>query len=358
MQNMKTIIRFAAQSFLLVIFAFTVHAEMLGKLPVKVVILTMFEHDGDRPGETQLWVENLKLNQRLPFPAGRSDIFTDGKEILCITTAMGVSNAAASVMALGLDPRFDLTKAYWLVAGISGIDPHDGSMGSAVWTRFVVDGGLAHEIDAREIPDDWSTGYLPLRSAKPFDRNGQPVNPSQFFQLNEDLLQWAYHLTKDTPLLDSHDLAKRRAQFVGFPNAQKPPFVLIGSNLSDSTFWHGVKMTEFGNDWTTFWTEGRGNFTTKAMEDSGTLQSLTNLDNAGKVDFDRVMILRTASNYTMPSPDMTAPQSLARERGASLSAYSESLDAAFRIGNTVVQEILKNWDTFSENIPQTTAEMH
>lgn len=157
------------------------------------------------------------------------------------------------------------------------------------------------------------------------------------------------------PLLDGPDLAKRRAQFIGFPNAQKPPFVLIGSNLSDSTFWHGVKMTEFGNDWTDFWTEGRGNFTTK---DSGTLQSLTNLDNAGKVDFDRVMILRTASNYTMPSPDMTAPQSLARERGASLSAYKESIEAAFLVGNTVVQEILGNWDKFEQTIPQAKASKH
>jgi purine nucleoside permease len=34
-------------------------------------------------------------------------------------------------MALGLDPRFDLTKAYWLVAGIAGIDPADGSLGCA-----------------------------------------------------------------------------------------------------------------------------------------------------------------------------------------------------------------------------------
>jgi len=321
------------------------------KVPVKVVVLTMFEHEGDRPGERQLWEERLKLDQRLSFPAGRSDIYSNGEGLILITTSMGVSNAAASVMALGLDPRFDFSKAYWLVAGISGIDPHDGSMGSAVWTDYVVDGGLAHEIDAREIPDDWKTGYTPLRSPRPYDRNGEPVNPSQFFKLNEDLLQWAYHLTKDIPLLDRPELEHRRAEYVVFPNAQKKPFVLIGSHLSDSTFWHGEKMSEFGNDWTNFWTEGEGNFTTKAMEDSGTLQSLKNLDNAGKVDYDRVMILRTAANYTMPSPGMTAAESLVRERGASLSAFNESLEAAFGAGNTVVQELLTNWDTYSDEIP-------
>ena len=311
----------------------------------------MFEHEGERPGERQLWEERLDLNQRLAFPAGRSDIYTNGEGLLLITTGMGVSNAAASVMALGLDPRFDLTKAYWLVAGISGIDPHDGSMGSAVWTDFVVDGGLAHEIDAREIPDDWKTGYTPLRSPRPYDRNGEPVNPSQFFRLNEGLMQWAYQLTKDTPLLDRPELTLRRAEYVGYPNAQRAPFVLIGSHISDSTFWHGEKMTEFGNDWTIFWTEGQGNFTTKAMEDSGTLQSLTNLSVAGKVDIERVMVLRTAANYTMPSPGMTAAQSLARERGAALSAFNESLEAAFHVGNRVVQELLNNWDTYADTIP-------
>ncbi len=61
-------------------------------------------------------------------------------------------------MALGMDPRFDLTKAYWLVAGIAGIDPADGSLGSAAWAEWVVDGDIGYEIDAREIPKDWKTG--------------------------------------------------------------------------------------------------------------------------------------------------------------------------------------------------------
>ncbi|MGC4075145.1 MAG: hypothetical protein QM760_22115 [Nibricoccus sp.] len=29
-----------------------------------------------------------------------------------------------------LDPRFDFSKAYWLVAGIAGVDPADASLGS------------------------------------------------------------------------------------------------------------------------------------------------------------------------------------------------------------------------------------
>lgn len=319
-------------------------------LPVKVVIVSMFQDEG-RPGERRLWQERLHLDQRIALPAADSDVWTDGKGVLVYTTGMGVSNAAASTMALGLDPRFDLREAYWLVAGIAGIDPADGSMGSAVWARYVVDGALAHELDAREIPETWSTGYLPLGSARPWERNGRPMNPSQVFTLNRGLAQWAYALTKDTVLPDTPALAKRRADFTGYPNAQRPPFVLLGDNLSASTFWHGARMTKFGNDWVDFWTEHRGNFVTKAMEDSGTLQALRNLARAGRVDFNRVMVLRTASNYTMQSPDMTAWQSLARERGASLTAFNEALEAAFLVGNQVVQRLLADWPATEHAVP-------
>ena len=68
-----------------------------------------------------------------------------------MVTGIGTAKSAASVMALGLDERFDLSKAYWIVAGIAGIDPEDATMGSAVWSEYLVDGDLSHEIDPREI---------------------------------------------------------------------------------------------------------------------------------------------------------------------------------------------------------------
>ena len=40
-------------------------------------------------------------------------------------------------MALGLDPRFDLRKAYWILAGIGCIDPNRASIGSAGWASHV-----------------------------------------------------------------------------------------------------------------------------------------------------------------------------------------------------------------------------
>src|SRR5579863_4278944 len=144
-------------------------------IPVKVVVVSMFEpgeDTGDRPGEYQLWVEREHLDQVLPMASGYHHVRLNKDGVLGLLTGVGTAKAAASVMALGMDPRFDLSKAYWIVAGIGGGDPADVSLGSAVWADHVIDGDLAYEIDAREIPKDWPTGYVPLHKTKPY---AQPV---------------------------------------------------------------------------------------------------------------------------------------------------------------------------------------
>src|SRR5689334_18894356 len=143
-------------------------ASAASTIPVKIVVVTLFEagaDTGDTPGEFQYWVEREKLDRVLPFPAGNRALRINRNGVLGIVTGVGTAKAAASIMALGLDRRFDLRKAYWLVAGIAGIDPADGSLGSAAWAEWVVDGDIAHEIDAREIPPDWKTGYVPDRKS-------------------------------------------------------------------------------------------------------------------------------------------------------------------------------------------------
>ena len=68
----------------------------------------------------------------LAFPGGVRALRVNTKhDVLGIVTGMTLANAGPSMMALGVDPRFDLTHAYFLVAGIAGVDPKRGSVGSA-----------------------------------------------------------------------------------------------------------------------------------------------------------------------------------------------------------------------------------
>jgi purine nucleoside permease len=315
-------------------------------LRIKVVVVAMFERGedtGDIPGEYQLWVEREHLDQILPLPAGFHHVRLNKDGVLGILTGVGTAKAAASVMAVGLDPRFDLSKAYWLVAGIGGGDPADVSLGSAVWANHVLDGDLSYEIDARQIPENWPTGYIPLRKATPYEEPVRQELEGEIYTLNPALVDWAFRLTKDTPLPDSDSLRTSRARFKEFPNATKPPFVTRGDTLSSSTFWHGSKMNEWANAWTRYYTGGTGNYMVSAMEDTGTLQALTFLSQSGRVDLQRVLVLRTVSNYDREPPGTTAADSLKTMVSGNYSAYFPALEAAQIIGDKVVRDIVDHW---------------
>ena len=327
----------------------------------KVVVVAMFEtgkDTGDTPGEFQFWVEREKLDRVIPLPAGYRDVRTNADgSVVGIVTGAGNTNAAASIMALGLDPRFDLRKSYWLVAGIAGIDPADASIGSAAWAEIVVDGDLAHEIDAREIPADWTTGYVPMRRYYPYEPPHVAAQdaPGYVFRLDPGLVDWAYQLTKDTPLADNEKMKARRATYTEHPNAQRPPFVLKGDNLAASTYWHGKLLNRWANDWVRYYTDGQGNYVTTAMEDTGTLHALTNLTRAGRADVRRALVLRTASNYDMQWPGATAAESMGGEKLSLYTAYIPSLEAAHAVGSRVVHALVAGWATFETTPPSSAA---
>jgi purine nucleoside permease len=116
------------------------------------------------------------------------------------------------------------------------------------------------------------------------------------------------------------------------------------------TFWHGKILNDWAERWVDYWTLGRGVFVTSAMEDTGTFQSLTYLSATGRVDKDRVMVLRTASNYTMPPPGMTAAEHLLRENQG-YAGLNASVEAAYRVGSAVVQAIVAEWPVYREHTP-------
>jgi purine nucleoside permease len=326
------------------------HGFAASPVPIKVVVVSMFENGkptGDDPGEFQFWIERQKLDHVLPFPLGEYALYMNDAGLLAICTGGGITNASTSIMALGLDSRFDLSHAYFLIAGIAGGDPQDVSLGTAVWSRHVVDGDLLYEIDAREIPKEWPYGLLPLGAKKPNDKaDGWTVDTIDY-PLNEKLANWAYGLTKDHPIADSPGIAAFRKQFAGYPNAVRPPFVTMGENLASSKYWHGEHMNQWANDWVKLQAGPNMNFMMTNMEDSGTLTALRRLSRKKLVDMQRVMVLRTASNYTMPPKGQSTWSTTAEypENGR------PALEAAYSVGNIVVQALLKDWPKYRDTPP-------
>ncbi len=84
-------------------------------------------------------------------------------------------NAASSVMALGLDPQFDLTHAYILMNGIAGANPDVASLGSAAWSNYVI-GDVGRYIDPHDAPKEWPYGFFASGASGP----GQMPAPRKY----------------------------------------------------------------------------------------------------------------------------------------------------------------------------------
>jgi purine nucleoside permease len=252
-------------------------------------------------------------------------------------------------MALVLSGKFDFSKTYWVVNGIAGANPAVASVGSAAWAHYVIDGDVAYEIDSREADSSWPYAIIPIGSTVPNERPSREgwEPDTMAYELNGSLVDWAYALTKDTRIPDSDAMRELRALYDGFPNAQKPPFVLCGETFGSCRYWHGKALTQWASDWTRLWTGGRGQFAMSDMEDQGIAAALSRLSRMGRVDFQRVLFLRTASNYCMQAPKEEVNKSLHSE----YAGYLPSLEAAYRVGSRVTHELTAQWDTYREKTP-------
>jgi purine nucleoside permease len=320
-------------------------------IPVRVAVVVTFEvgaDTGDRPGEFQFWAEREKWPQKISVPGVDHLVYTDGQGVLGIVGGT-TSRASNQIMALVLSGQFDFSKTYWVINGIAGVDPSAASIGSAAWARYVIDGDVAYEIDSREGDPAWPYGIMPIGTSapntKPKAEGWEPA--SMAYPLNPALVAWAYGLTKGTAIPDTPEMAAYRALYKGYPNAQKPPFVFLGETFGSSRYWHGRVMTQWATDWTRLWTEGKGTFAMTDMEDQGFAAALERLGKMGKVDFQRVLFLRTASNYCLQPPGGNITESL----HFGYSGYIPSLEAAYRVGSTVVHELAGHWDRYGDQPP-------
>jgi purine nucleoside permease len=316
-------------------------------IAIKAVIVTAFEPAaGPVPGEFRYWREREGLDRELPFAYGLQPLFLSEESVLGVVTGVGAVRAAAAMMALGLDSRFDLTQAYWIVSGVCGINPARGSLASVVLPKFVVDGDFAHEIDGREIPPEWPDGFIPIGKSAPYEQpraarfNG---DDGIVFPLNGSLAAWVYELARDTELLDTPKMADRRKQFSPAATAHLPPSVLRGDELATTTFWHGKLLGERAGKWVGYQTEGRGAYAITAMEDAGIMQSLTLLAKADRIDLSRVLVVRAASNFDRQREGISAAESLGETRVATYSAYLPALENAHRVGARILHALLTAW---------------
>lgn len=313
--------------------------------PVKVMIISMFAPEG------QVWLDRLGPWEAIKV-AGLSpdypEIHCNRQDVCVMTTGMGHANAAASTMALAFSPRFDLRRTYFLVAGIAGIDPAQGTVGSAAWAKYLVDFGIQWELDGREIPSGWTTGYLGINTKDPTQK--PPLDyRTEVFRLNTKLADTAFALSRGVTLSDSAEAQAARAKYSYAP-ANRPPSVIQCDTLAGDTWWSGTLLGERARQWTKMMTDGKGVYCTTQQEDNATYEALSRAASANRVDLSRVAVLRSGSDFDRPYDGQTSADNLLNY--AAQGGFQPAITNLFLAGNPLVQDIATHWGEWRNGVPQ------
>jgi len=315
--------------------------------PIKALVITMFAP------EAQPWIDAFRLDQKIPIPGlspDYPDLRCNADDVCLVTTGMGHANAAASTLAVTLDPRFDWRKSYFIIAGIAGIDPSQGTLGSATWARWLVDVGIAHEIDAREMPKNWRSGYYGILTKGPGEKPKLEYR-TEVARVDEALLQAALTLTRNAPLKDSDKARAYRAHYKETA-ARSVPAVTQCDTLGGDTWWHGHRLGEHAREWTRLMTDGEGRYCTTQQEDNATRNALERAAAAGRVDLKRLAVLRTASNFDRPHPGQTAHASLIASTTGATGGFVPATQNLAIVGGIVVRDIVARWDLWKDGVPK------
>ncbi|CAF9935037.1 MAG: hypothetical protein HETSPECPRED_009443 [Heterodermia speciosa] len=311
----------------------------------KVFIISMF------PPEADVWygIPEFDLLARNITVPGLSPLYPDAHctsngEVCQLVTGESEINAATTITSLVFSPLFDLTTTYFLIGGIAGISPEVATLGSVTFARYAVQVALQYEFDAREIPDNFTTGYVPQGSTSPTEYP-QSIYGTEVFEVNEPLRQLALSYARTATLNDSAAAIAYRANYAKSPlytaGSQAPGVVACDVATSD-VYYSGALLSEAFANTTKLFTNGSGLYCTTAQEDNATLEAMLRADLNNRTDFSRIIIMRTASDFDRPFPGEPATVNLFY---ADQGGFVPALQNIYLAGIKVVEGILGGWDT-------------
>ncbi|KAK4195271.1 purine nucleoside permease-domain-containing protein [Triangularia verruculosa] len=322
--------------------------SLLPRITPKVMIVSMFAPEAD------VWYENMRLdgfgdllalNISVPGTSPKYPYVhctLDG-QVCQMTTCEGEINAATSMMALAIANQFDFRKTYWLVAGIAGVNPKYSTIGGVALARYSVQAALQYEFDAREMPDNFSTGYVAFGTMGP-DHYPTILYGTEVFEVNQALRDRAFDYASKANLTDNEDSKRYRARYKPAGNslamASSGPSVVKCDTVTSDVYYSGKLLSESFERTVDIWTNGTGRYCMTAQEDNATLAALIKAAIFGFVDFARVIILRTGSNFDRPPPGVTAYEHLLvlKQNG-----FAVAIGNLYLAGIEIVKGILNDW---------------
>ena len=303
---------------------------------VKVFVAAMFEigqNTGDRAGEFQHWYERYwKGAAPIQVPGALGPVYCNADGVCGAVLGMGKVNSSASMQAILQNPRFDFSKAYYVLSGVAGTPPSRGTIGEVNWATWLVDYDLGH----RWAPEEGKPGaptFMPRKGYEEYRR----------FQINPALVGWAMKLSADTPLKDSESARTYRMRYPDAA-ARRAPFVGTGTHMTGDTFFHGPGMSRQAQYIARLY--GADDYVITEMEAAAITLVIKRSHGT-----DRVMSLRGAVNFDQGNPKETTLQHLDPAPGQTAGGFAETVANIEAVGSKLVDHITANWADWQKGVP-------
>lgn len=310
----------------------------------QVFVINMFEYEAEPWLESDLdFVHNITIPGLSPlYPSVHC---TTNYSVCQMTTGEGEINAAASVNALGLSPLFDLSLTYFLISGIAGGEPNYTTLGSVTFAKYAVQVALEYQVSYQEFittNKNWTSGYWAYGTDNPWEYP-QNVYGTEVFELNEKLRDRAVELAQTA---DLNNGTKGNAEFrkkYDQKAAQSVPSVVKCDVLTSDNYFTGNVLGDYFSFYAKLLTNGSAEYCSTAQEDNASLEAITRLDTYGLVDFNRVVVMRTISDFARPPPSM-ANRTVEFFNNPNDGGSSASFANLVIAGMPFVEDVLSKWD--------------
>ena len=261
-------------------------------------------------------------------------------------------NAATTLTSVAFSPVFNLTQTYFFVAGIAGVNPKRTTTGSANFARYAVQVALQYEIDLRELPKNYSTGYFPMGSSSP-GQYPSLIYGTEVFEINAGLQKMAAGFARRANLSDSATAKAYRANYVTpsgeYEAATRSPGVVECDVATSDVYYSGRLLATAFDNTTKLLTNGTGDYCSSAQEDNAILEVLLRSSARSLTDFGRIIVMRTSSDFDRPFPDASATYNLLHS--SDQGGFEIALENIYRAGIQVVKGIVKGWNqTFATGV--------
>lgn len=320
-----------------------------GPRHVRAMVITTFGP------ERKVWAEKLAPTQDIKVPGlhgAFGSVSCNDDDVCLMATGKGYANAATSISTLAFSPEFDLSDSWFLVSGVASIDPHQGTLGTPTWPRYLVDFGIQWELDARDIPEGWTTGYLSINTHTPTQDPHQEYG-TEFYHLDDDLVDRAVALSKDAELADSDSAAAYR-QHYDYAPANEAPSVVQCDSVSGDTWWYGNRLADRASQLGKQVAGDKASICTGQQEDNAILTALKRADEAGRLQRERTAVVRVGASFNRPYEGLADADGLigyAKQGG-----YTPALTNMVRAGYPLISAIVDDWDKWQEGVPEKTSD--